>query len=228
MSFRDLTITSPCPGPLPVFEPGAATTFCDGCNKVVFDTAAMTPAEVGERLEAGGGSVCAKIARRRDGSIRFAAAFALGSGLAACAPHVPPTACSLPTEANAAHDIVSLPAGTAQIRVTDDSGLEIPGVLVRLVGGLGGLAREALSNAEGVATFDELPGGSYQVVVQKIGFNADDAGIVVGESGAATIVMRFDSGDMGMVTVGAFSSLINTETVEQSTTFSEDRLRKIP
>jgi len=76
-------VTSPCAESWETMTGTARLRHCDSCNKQVHNFRAMTPREIERTIIDSGGRICARVARREDGSIVTADSHARPAGLAA-------------------------------------------------------------------------------------------------------------------------------------------------
>jgi hypothetical protein len=115
------------------------------------------------------------------------------------------TAC---TNAGESFQVAALTTGSIQVAVYFDrdgsasltaADTVFAGVRVALVvpGGPDTL-RTVLTNAQGIATFDSLPVGSYRIVIDRHAL-ADSVGVVAGDTGTIRLVSESDSLHLGSV-----------------------------
>ena len=120
-------------------------------------------------------------------------------------------------------------AGTIKGTVLDETGLAMPGALVTiespaLIGG----KQQRESNEEGDFTFQELPPGAYDIVVQMQGFGqAKRTGVEVQVGRVTTVAFELKSGSE-VVEVVASKMTVDTESATQSTVMTSDFLSRIP
>ena len=68
-ALKQITIPTPCPADWDRMDGDRHARHCSACNKSVTNLAALTDAEAASLVASRGGSLCARIIRRKDGTI---------------------------------------------------------------------------------------------------------------------------------------------------------------
>lgn len=243
-----LSLDSPCAEDWSAMTGEGAVRHCARCDKDVHDLSALPRASV-DAVLANPAGACVRFTRRSDGSVRLAAAAMLASGLAACAPHPagiptgeqgdlagttvtidvtspPPAGMCTPGKPR---PLVGTAAGTMRIEVTDDGGLSVPGAVVTLTPEDGSAPVQRITDDDGLLVFEGLAPGSYRWTAVRMNFSkafgtvrlAKDTAIAIG----LEIGLEYGSEWMGAL---VYTPTITPGTVPTSTTYSRDRLDRIP
>ncbi|HYE14288.1 MAG TPA: carboxypeptidase regulatory-like domain-containing protein, partial [Pyrinomonadaceae bacterium] len=115
--------------------------------------------------------------------------------------------------------------------VRDVNAAVIAGVEVRARQIETGLARSAVTDAEGRYTFPGLPVGSYELSAEKGGFQryvSDRITLTVNETATLDIELKIKGLEEETVTVSDETALVNTQTPELSYLVGERSIRELP
>jgi hypothetical protein len=120
-------------------------------------------------------------------------------------------------------------AGDVRGTVTDPSGALIPGVTVTVTNVDTGVIKTFVTNDSGIYDSDSIVTGNYTVTFTKDGFQKLVRGPVTVQVGFMTVNGELKIGSMTeSVTVEADAPLLQTETSEQSTTFTSKSMVALP
>ena len=122
-------------------------------------------------------------------------------------------------------------ATTAQItgQVTDTQGGVLPGVTVTVTNPETGLARSAVTSAEGFYTVPLLPPGSYQVTFELAGFSTGKGSAVATVGSLVTLNHQMQIGGLQeTVTVLSQSALVETSATVRTSTVSQEAIATLP
>src|SRR6266545_6117046 len=120
--------------------------------------------------------------------------------------------------------------GTITGTVTDPAGAVVPNAQVVATNSETGVQSRTVSTATGNYTIASLPAGLYDVGVEVAGFRKFvQQGIRVQVAQTARVDVSLEVGATAdSVTVVADAALLKTESAEQSTTFSGERINSLP
>jgi hypothetical protein len=114
--------------------------------------------------------------------------------------------------------------------ITDNSGAPVPGVSVKARNLDTNVTTDTVTSTDGIYNILSLVPGNYNLTAQKTGFDRSDAAKVIVSTGQTTTVNI--SLKVGQVTttveVSAQTSMLNSNTMEVSTTIQKDLLSEMP
>ena len=121
--------------------------------------------------------------------------------------------------------------GTIKGEVIDDSGLEVPGVLITVDGpNLIGGAQQEYTDDAGRFLFTNLPPGIYNVTAEKAGFGKKrytNQPVLIGKNTALTIEMSVQEAGAEMDVI-ADRPAIDTESASRTTVLTKEFLERVP
>jgi hypothetical protein len=188
-----LQVVSPCSTGWDRMSGDEKKRFCSECNKFVYDFSQMTRRQVEAIVSIHRGRMCARIARRPDGSlltletppahpivarraspvVNATLAAILGLGPPANALNVDVSAARLITTADADGKGAKTPYGGGEAlvggTVFDPQGAVIPSAVVKLISDAGAELENKPSSG-GEFTFAQVPFGAYMMLVEAEGF----------------------------------------------------------
>ncbi len=115
--------------------------------------------------------------------------------------------------------------------VTDSKGALVPGATVTLEDKGTGEKRQAISDDNGIYTFNLLPADHFQLTVERAGFKQKEvAEVALIPDQANNLDVQLSVGDVNVtVTVnGSTEPLLNTDTATESATISSDQVQHLP
>jgi hypothetical protein len=119
--------------------------------------------------------------------------------------------------------------GTITGRVTDQNGAVVPGAAVSLTSVTTGVKIETTSDEGGNYLFGNVPAGTFEIAVEKQGFNITKKRVVVEVGGRVDADIGWQVGSVaGTVTVVSVEIPVNTTTGELSRTVSEKEIMNLP
>ncbi|HXW90112.1 MAG TPA: TonB-dependent receptor [Terriglobales bacterium] len=120
-------------------------------------------------------------------------------------------------------------SGDIRGTVTDTTDALIPAVTVTVLNVNTGVARDYVTNQDGVYDTSSIVTGNYKVTFSKQGFATLVRGPITLEVGFTTVNARLEVGSSAEeVTVTSDVPLLQTETMEQSTTFEAKSMAELP
>ena len=123
----------------------------------------------------------------------------------------------------------SINSGDIRGTVTDTTGALIPGVTVNVLNVDTGVSRDYVTNQDGVYDTSSIVTGSYKLTFSKDGFEKLVRGPITLEVGFSTVNAQLQVGAATQeVTVTSDIPLLQTETVEQSTTLDAKSMVELP
>jgi hypothetical protein len=123
----------------------------------------------------------------------------------------------------------SINSGDIRGSVTDQSGALIPGVTVTVLNVDTGVSKDYTTNQDGLYDTSSIVTGSYKLTFSKEGFEQYIRGPITLEVGFTTVNAQLNVGSTKQqVTVEADVPLLQTETVEQSTTLEAKAMAELP
>jgi hypothetical protein len=123
----------------------------------------------------------------------------------------------------------SVNSGDIRGTVTDTTGALVPGVTVTVLNVDTGVSRDYVSNQDGVYDTSSIVTGSYKLTFSKEGFEKFVRGPITLEVGFTTVNAQLQVGATEEeVTVTSDVPLLQTETVEQSTTLDAKSMAELP
>jgi Carboxypeptidase regulatory-like domain len=120
--------------------------------------------------------------------------------------------------------------GSISGTVVDEGKAVIPGATVTVKKTATGFVRTATTNSEGRYRFENLPTGTYEVMIEATSFSSYSQKPITLDVGQNPVVdATLPAGNVKeLVTVNEDASVLNTSTAEVSTRFDERRLSELP
>jgi len=113
--------------------------------------------------------------------------------------------------------------------VTDSSGALLPGVMVTVVNNETGIAKNLVTNRDGVYDTNSIVIGNYRVTFEKEGFTKLERSSITVEVGEVKINAQLKVGSVtSEVVVDTDAPLLKTENAEQSTTLGARQMAALP
>ena len=123
----------------------------------------------------------------------------------------------------------SMNAGDIRGIVTDTTGAAVPGVIVSVVNKNTGVAKELVTNQDGLYDTSSIVAGSYEVTFSKAGFSKLVRSNITVDVGNLTVNAQLSVGAVTeQVIVNTDVPLLQTENAEQSTTLEAATLQQLP
>jgi len=123
----------------------------------------------------------------------------------------------------------SMNAGDIRGIVTDTTGAAVPGVIVSVVNKNTGVAKELVTNQDGLYDTSSIVAGSYEVTFSKAGFSKLVRSNITVDVGNLTVNAQLSVGAVTeQVIVNTDVPLLQTENAEQSTTLQAATLQQLP
>jgi Carboxypeptidase regulatory-like domain/TonB dependent receptor len=123
----------------------------------------------------------------------------------------------------------SMNAGDIRGIVTDTTGAAVPGVSVTVVNKNTGVAKELITNQDGLYDTSSIVAGSYEITFSKAGFSKLVRSNITVDVGDITINAQLSVGAVTeQVIVNTDVPLLKTENAEQSTTLEAATLQELP
>jgi 2-phospho-L-lactate guanylyltransferase (CobY/MobA/RfbA family) len=113
--------------------------------------------------------------------------------------------------------------------VTDTTGAAVPGVSVSVVNKNTGVAKELITNQDGLYDTSSIVAGSYEVTFSKAGFSKLVRSNITIDVGNTTVNAQLSVGAVSeQVVVNTDIPLLQTENGEQSTTLTATHCNSFP
>ena len=123
----------------------------------------------------------------------------------------------------------SMNAGDIRGIVTDPSGAAVPGVAVSIVNKNTGVAKDLVTNSDGLYDTSSIVTGSYEITFSKAGFEKLVRSNITIDVGNFTVNAQLSIGAVTeQVIVNTDLALLQTENAEQSTTLEAAKLQQLP
>ncbi len=123
----------------------------------------------------------------------------------------------------------SMNSGDIRGIVTDSTGAAVPGVTVSVVNKNTGVAKELITNQDGLYDTSSIVAGSYEVTFSKAGFSKLVRSNITIDVGNTTVNAELSVGSVTeQVVVNTDIPLLQTENGEQSTTLGAATLQQLP
>jgi hypothetical protein len=120
-------------------------------------------------------------------------------------------------------------AGDIRGIVTDTTGAAVPGVAVSVLNKNTGVAKELITNQDGLYDTSSIVAGSYEVTFSKAGFSKLVRSNITVDVGNFTVNAQLNVGSVTeQVIVNIDVPLLQTENAEQSTTLEASTLQQLP
>lgn len=210
--IKDVRIASPCTSDWAQMTGTDRVRHCRECNLRVYDFSAMTVSEI-EGLLSRGGSVCARIYRRADGTMltedcpvgvraRVVRRVSRAAGMAVAAlmsisaaawQKVQPKECSVPAQA-ARHD------SGMEVTVVDPQEALVPRAQV-VIARKDGRKKKGTTDGEGRLRFENLKAGDYVLSVNAKGFRIASSSVSLNEARVLEVKVRLKVGEAASETI---------------------------
>lgn len=245
--LQNIRIATPCPAKWETMSGDERSRFCSLCSLNVYNISEMSAAEARELIRRTEGRLCARIYRRADGTVitndcptgvralrarlwRAAAAaiamvltlstFGFGKSRAAKRGSIFVTQ----TDGVTATDSTRLHGA-----VSERDGAVLPGVSVTATNESTRLQVTVVSDPSGTFAFSGLPAGAYTVRAELSGFKtATVEHVIIAEGKVNNARIILDLLPVETITVGAIAVDPLTYESTVSTTFSGERVGKLP
>ncbi len=123
----------------------------------------------------------------------------------------------------------SMNAGDIRGIVTDTTGAAVPGVTVSVVNKNTGVAKELITNQDGLYDTSSIVAGSYEITFSKAGFSKLVRSNITVDVGNITVNAQLSVGAVTeQVVVNTDIPLLKTENGEQNTTLEAAKLQELP
>ena len=123
----------------------------------------------------------------------------------------------------------SMNAGDIRGIVTDSTGAAVPGVTVSVVNKNTGVAKDLITNQDGLYDTSSIVAGSYEITFSKAGFSKLVRSNITIDVGNFTVNAQLSVGAVTeQVIVNTDVPLLQTENAEQSTTLEAATLQELP
>jgi hypothetical protein len=204
IKIQDAQIAPPCKTSWDSMCGDDRVRYCAECNNDVYNFAAMTAPEIQELLASRqGGSLCARIYRRGDGTLLTRSC---PRGIRAVAHKVSKLAAAIlaavmsltPASGHAGHKPRQRPPSARRenhnsglaLNVIDHLGSTVPGVKITLVHKSVRKKRRGVSDASGQLHFTDLRAADYLLTAQAQGFRPASAELALNEGKVLELLVR--------------------------------------